>query len=155
MKISLGADHAGFELKEKIKHRLIGQGLIVNDHGTDSTASCDYPDYARAVGDEVARHAADFGILVCSTGIGMSIAANKIPGIRAAKVDTEFEASLSREHNDANVLALGATVIDDDRAFQIVDKWLNTAFSKGERHERRVGKIAAIEHAEEAKTSHA
>lgn len=155
MKIALGSDHAGFELKEKIKRRLTTQGLTVDDRGTDSTASCDYPDYARAVGDEVASRAADLGILVCSTGIGMSIAANKVPGIRAAKVDTEFEAALSREHNDANVLALGANVIGDEEAFKIVDKWLNTAFSHGERHERRVGKIGAVEREEAARGLHA
>jgi ribose 5-phosphate isomerase B len=155
MKIALGSDHAGFELKEKIKQNLTAQGISVDDRGTNSAASCDYPDYARAVGDEVAAHGADFGILVCSTGIGMSIAANKIPGIRAAKVDSEFEATLSREHNDANVLALGANIISDDEAFKIVNKWLNTGFSGGERHQRRVGKIATIEHDEEARGSHA
>ena len=144
MKIALGADHAGFELKEKIKQKLTAQGVTVDDRGTHSTDSCDYPDYARAVGDEVAAHKADLGILVCSTGIGMSIAANKVPGIRAAKVDNEFEAERSREHNDANVLALGANVIGDDQAFKIVEKWLATPFA-GERHERRVLKIAAIE----------
>lgn len=155
MKISLGSDHAGFELKEKIKDRLLDQGFTVDDRGTNSSASCDYPDYARVVGDEVAAHHADFGILVCSTGIGMSIAANKIPGIRAAKVDTEFEAQLSREHNDANVLALGAKLISHDDAFRIIDKWLNTQFSHGERHERRVSKIGGIERHEDALGSHA
>lgn len=155
MKISLGSDHAGFELKEKIKQKLTSEGITVDDRGTDSPASCDYPDYARAVGDEVATRGADFGILVCSTGIGMSIAANKVPGIRAAKVDTEFEAALSREHNDANVLALGANVVSDIEAFKIVDKWLNTGFSGGERHLRRVGKISTIERDEEARGSHA
>ena len=92
MKIALGADHAGFELKEKIKQQLAAEGITVDDRGTNSTASVDYPDYARAVAEEVAAKGADLGILVCSTGIGMSIAANKVPGIRAAKVDTEFEA---------------------------------------------------------------
>ena len=146
MRIVLGADHAGFELKEKIKQKLISQGIAVEDRGTDSTASCDYPDYARAVAEQVAAHAADFGILVCSTGIGMSMAANKVAGIRAAKVDTEFEAERSREHNDANVLALGAATISQDEAFKIVDKWLATPFAGG-RHERRVNKIAAMEEA--------
>ncbi len=148
MKIALGSDHAGFDLKEKIKQKLSAQGVIVDDHGTDSTASCDYPDFARAVAEEVTAHGADLGILVCSTGIGMSIAANKVPGIRAAKVDTEFEAARSREHNDANVLTLGASVIDEDAAFRIVDKWLATPFAGG-RHERRVEKIAAIEREDE------
>ncbi len=154
MKIALGSDHAGFELKEKIKQKLAAQGVTVDDRGTHSTASCDYPDFARAVAEEVAAHGADLGILVCSTGIGMSIAANKVPGIRAAKVDTEFEASRSREHNDANVLTLGASVIGDDVAFKIVDKWLATSFEGG-RHERRVEKIAAIEREDEGSSSHA
>ena len=145
MKIALGSDHAGFELKEKIKQKLSAQGVAVDDRGTDSTASCDYPDFA---------HGAELGILVCSTGIGMSIAANKVPGIRAAKVDTEFEAERSREHNDANVLTLGASVIDQDAAFKIVDKWLATRFAGG-RHERRVEKIAAIEREDEGRAAKA
>ena len=154
MKIALGSDHAGFELKEKIKQKLSAQGVVVDDRGTDSLASCDYPDFARTVAEQVAVHGADLGILVCSTGIGMSIAANKVPGIRAAKVDTEFEAERSREHNDANVLTLGASVIDEDAAYKIVDKWLATTFAGG-RHERRVEKIAAIERADEGPASHA
>ncbi len=150
MKIALGADHAGFELKEKIKQKLAAEGITVDDRGTTSTASVDYPDYARAVGEEVAAHGADLGILVCSTGIGMSIAANKVPGIRAAKVDTEFEAERSREHNDANVLTMGADTVSQDEAFKIVDKWLSTSFAGG-RHERRVEKITAIEREDEGK----
>jgi ribose 5-phosphate isomerase B len=152
MKIALGADHAGFELKEKIKQKLVGEGITVDDRGTNSTASVDYPDFAQAVGEEVAAHAADFGILVCGSGIGMSIAANKVPGIRAAKVDTEEEAELSRQHNDANVLTVGARLISAQQAFKIVDKWLSTPFAGG-RHERRVEKIAAIERDEEARPS--
>ena len=152
MKIALGADHAGFELKEKIKQKLTAQGIAVDDRGTDSTASCDYPDFARAVAEEVAAHGADLGILVCSTGIGISIAANKVPGIRAAKVDTEFEAGRSREHNDANVLALGAETISEEVAFKIVDKWLSTPFAGG-RHQRRVDKIAAIEREDEGQAA--
>jgi len=151
MKIALGADHAGFELKEKIKQKLAAEDITVDDRGTNSTASVDYPDYARAVAEEVAANKADLGILVCSTGIGMSIAANKVPGIRAAKVDTEFEAERSREHNDANVLALGADTVSSDEAMKIVDTWLKTPFSNGERHERRVQKIAAIEREDEGK----
>jgi ribose 5-phosphate isomerase B len=148
VKIALGSDHAGFELKEKIKQKLTAQGVTVDDRGTNSTASCDYPDFARAVAEEVAAQGADLGILVCSTGIGMSIAANKVPGIRAAKVDTEFEAERSREHNDANVLALGADTVTEDVASKIVDKWLATPFAGG-RHERRVEKITAIEREDE------
>jgi len=154
MKIALGADHAGFELKEKIKQKLAAQGITVDDRGTNSTASCDYPDFARAVAEEVAAKGADLGILVCSTGIGMSIAANKVPGIRAAKVDTEFEAERSREHNDANVLTLGANIVSEDVASKIVDKWLATPFAGG-RHERRVEKIAAIEREDEGHSAQA
>ena len=153
MKISLGADHAGFELKEKIKQQLAAQGITVDDRGTGSTVSVDYPDFARAVAEEVAANKADLGILVCSTGIGMSIAANKVPGVRAAKVDTEFEAERSREHNDANVLTLGADTISADEAMKIVNTWLKTPFSNGERHERRVQKIAAIEREDEGSTA--
>jgi ribose 5-phosphate isomerase B len=155
MKIALGADHAGFELKEKIKQRLATEGITVDDRGTNSTASVDYPDYARAVAEEVAANKADLGILVCSTGIGMSIAANKVPGVRAAKVDTEFEAERSREHNDANVLTLGADTVSADEAMKIVDTWMKTPFSNGERHERRVQKIAAIEREDEGKPAKA
>jgi ribose 5-phosphate isomerase B len=154
MKIALGSDHAGFDLKEQIKQKLSTQGITVDDRGTNSTVSVDYPDYARAVAEEVAVQGADLGILVCSTGIGMSIAANKVPGIRAAKVDNEKEAELSREHNDANVLTLGANVITQDQAFKIIDVWLKSQFQGG-RHERRIEKIAAIEREDEGKASHA
>ena len=144
MRITLGADHAGFELKEKLKRYLQGQGLQVEDRGTNSTVSVDYPDFARAVGEDVAAGRADFGILTCGSGVGMAIAANKVPGVRAANVTSEGEAQLSREHNNANVLALGARLLDDAQAMSIVDKWLHTAFAGG-RHERRVEKIAQIE----------
>ncbi len=111
----------------------------------------DYPDYARRVGEDVSRERADLGILVCGSGIGMAIAANKVPGIRAANVTSECEAQMSREHNNANVLALGARILKEDTAFQIVDKWLSTQFAGG-RHERRVEKITALEK-EEARQS--
>src|SRR5260370_10882851 len=141
MKISLGADHAGFELKEKIKKLLLQEGLQVNDQGTLSSESVDYPDFARKVGEEVANHSADLGILVCGSGIGMSIAANKVLGVRAANVSSEYEAQLSREHNDANVLALGSRVLSDQMAFHIIHKWRETSFAGG-RHLRRVEKIS-------------
>lgn len=144
MKIALGADHAGYELKEKIRQRLEKRGIEVTDHGTVSKDSVDYPDYARIVGHEVAEEKADFGILVCGSGIGMAIAANKVPGVRAANISTELEAQLSREHNDANVLALGARVIGEEVAFRIVDTWLKTAFAYG-RHTPRVEKIKELE----------
>jgi ribose 5-phosphate isomerase B len=147
MKIAIGADHAGFELKEKIKQRLAQAGVEVQDEGTRSTESVDYPDFAKKVGEDVAAKRADYGLLVCGSGIGMAIAANKVPGVRAANVTSEQEAELSREHNDANVLAIGARLLDEDAAWKIVDKWLHTPFAGG-RHQRRVDKIAAIEREE-------
>jgi ribose 5-phosphate isomerase B len=144
MKISLGADHAGYQLKEKIKQRLAGQGIEVTDRGTNSTDSVDYPDYARDVAHDVAGKRADWGILVCGSGIGMAMAANKVPGVRAANVTSEQEAQLSREHNNANVLAIGARILDEASAFKIVDKWLHTGFAGG-RHQGRVDKITEIE----------
>jgi ribose 5-phosphate isomerase B len=144
MKIALGADHAGFELKQKVKDYLGKKGVEVNDIGTNSTDSVDYPDFARLVAHEVAQHRADYGVLVCGSGIGMSITANKVGGIRAANVSDEQDARLAREHNNANVLAIGARIIGDDKAMNIVDIFLNTQFAAG-RHERRVEKIATIE----------
>jgi len=149
MKIALGADHAGYELKDQIKQHLQQQGIETQDEGTGSPESVDYPDFARAVALDVSDRRADLGILVCGSGIGMSIAANKVHGIRAAKVDTEYEAEMSREHNDANVLALGARIVKPEEALRIVDKWLATQFAGG-RHERRVEKIAALEKEEDA-----
>lgn len=147
MKIALGADHAGFELKESVKRLLAAQGIQVDDRGTHSAESVDYPDFARAVGEAVARRQADLGILVCGTGIGMSMSANKVPGIRAARVDTEFEAEMARAHNNANVLCLGARVTDAATAEKLVRKFLETRFEGG-RHQRRVDKIMAIERKE-------
>jgi ribose 5-phosphate isomerase B len=144
MKIAIGADHAGFELKQKIKQHLAEQGHTVDDRGTNSIESVDYPDFARAVGEEVAGKGADLGILVCGSGVGMAIAANKVPGVRAANVSSEYEAQMSREHNNANVLAIGARILDEPKAMTIVDKWLKAAFAGG-RHERRVEKIREIE----------
>lgn len=147
MKIAIGSDHAGFELKQKIKQALIEQGYQLDDKGTNSPESVDYPDFARQVGEEVAQQKAERGILVCGSGIGMEIAANKVPGIRAANARTELDAQLSREHNDVNVLALGARMLDEAAAMKIVDKWLHTAFSGG-RHQQRVNKISDIERQE-------
>jgi ribose 5-phosphate isomerase B len=148
MKISIGADHAGFSLKQKIKQKLEQSGMEIDDQGTGSTAPVDYPDFAHRVGDKVAHGEADCGILVCGTGIGMAIAANKVPGVRAANVTTEREALLSREHNDANILALGSRLIDEHTALCIVDTWLHTKFDGG-RHAHRVEKIAEIEREEQ------
>jgi len=146
MRISLGADHAGFELKEKIKQHLQRNNveIEIHDQGTNSADSVDYPDFARSVAHDVSESRADLGILVCGSGIGMAISANKVAGIRAANVSSEYEAQMCREHNDANVLALGSRILKEDEACKIVDKWLATAFAGG-RHERRVEKIAAIE----------
>ena len=148
MKIAVGADHAGYELKDKIKEHLQQHGINVRDEGTSSAESVDYPDYARVVAHDVSEGRADLGILVCGSGIGMAITANKVDGIRAANVSTEYEAQMSRERNNANVLALGARIIGPEEAFRIVDKWLATQFAGG-RHERRVEKITAIEKEED------
>lgn len=150
MKIALGADHAGFELKQKVKDYLVQHGYDVQDEGTVSNESVDYPDFAKKVGEDVAGKRADLGILVCGSGVGMAIAANKVPGIRAANVSSEYEAQYSREHNDANVLALGARILDEPKAMTIIDKWLTTKFAGG-RHQRRVDKIMEIEREEAQK----
>jgi ribose 5-phosphate isomerase B len=144
MRIALGADHAGYELKDKIREHLKSRGIDVRDEGTNSGESVDYPDFARLVARDVNQGRADLGILVCGSGIGMSMTANKVPGIRAATVSTEHEAQVSREHNNANVLALGARITPADQALKIVDAWLAAVFAGG-RHQRRVEKIAAIE----------
>jgi ribose 5-phosphate isomerase B len=146
MKIAIGADHAGFALKEQLRDALKQKGLEVLDYGTTSTESTDYPDYASAVARAVADGSADRGILVCSTGVGMSIAANKVPGVRAALAVNEEEVQLTRAHNDANVLTFGARYMDVDTSVRLTDIFLNTPFDGG-RHERRVGKIASIENA--------
>jgi ribose 5-phosphate isomerase B len=147
MKIALGADHAGYQLKDQIKQHLAQQGIELRDEGTSSPESVDYPDLARAVAHDVAEQRANLGILVCGSGIGMAIAANKVDGIRAANVTSEYEAQMSREHNNANVLTLGARILKDDEARKIVDKWLTTQFAGG-RHQQRVDKITAIEREE-------
>ncbi len=144
MKIAIAADHAGFPLKEKIRLRLAAEGHELVDFGTSSPDSCDYPDFAQPVAWEVAHHHADRGILVCSTGIGMAIAANKVNGIRAAPAQSEDEVRLTREHNDANVLALGARYLDEQEAAHLVEIFLSTEFQGG-RHARRLAKIAQLE----------
>jgi ribose 5-phosphate isomerase B len=144
MRIALGADHAGYELKNKIREHLSQQGFEVQDEGTNSGDSVDYPDFAAKVGHDVVSQKADRGILVCGTGMGMAISANKVHGIRAANITSEFEAQMSREHNDLNVLALGARVVDEKQALKLVDLWLKTEFA-GDRHARRVNKMMALE----------
>ena len=144
MRIAIGSDHAGYTLKEELKLWLAEIVDRVDDVGTDSEASVDYPDFAAAVAALVASGRCDRGILVCGTGIGMSIAANKVHGIRAASVDALEPARLSREHNDANVLCLGGRLTSPDLAMAIVRIFLDTPFAGG-RHQRRVDKIMALE----------
>lgn len=155
MKIAIAADHAGFLLKEALRERLSASGHDVVDFGTHSSESTDYPDYALAVSERVASGDAARGILVCFTGTGMSIAANKVPGIRAAVGLTEEGVELTRSHNDANVIALGAKFLGPEEAARLVDIFLTTEFDGGPRHCRRIEKIAAIErrtHEEQATT---
>jgi ribose 5-phosphate isomerase B len=144
MKIAIAADHAGFALKERLRMKLAEQGHEVADFGTASTESCDYPDFAQQVAREVGQGRVDRGILVCSTGIGMAMAANKVDGVRAAPAQSDDEVRLTREHNDANVLTLGARYLDEDRASALIHIFLDTEFMGG-RHARRVAKIAQLE----------
>lgn len=144
MKIALGSDHGGFGLKEEIKNWLKEHEYSTQDCGTFSTESCDYPDIALTVAQAVASGECDKGILVCGTGIGVSIVANKVPGIRAALCHDTFSAKASREHNDANVLTLGERVIGRGLALEIVEVWLNGSFAGG-RHQRRLDKINALD----------
>lgn len=143
-KIALGADHGGFGLKNIIKQHLINKGFEITDFGTNSMDSVDYPNYAKLVGEAVAKCEADFGILVCGTGVGISIAANKIKGIRCALCTNTTMARLTREHNDANVLALGERILGDVLALEIVDTFLSAEFEGG-RHAKRVGLISSLE----------
>jgi ribose 5-phosphate isomerase B len=145
--IALGADHAGWPLKEVVKSWLSGRGHEVLDFGTHTADSVDYPDYASLVADALVAGSAQRGILVCGTGIGMAIAANKVPGVRAASCADVYTAQMAREHNDTNVLALGARIVGNEDAVEIVRIWLETAFA-GDRHARRVEKLAAIERKE-------
>lgn len=145
MKIAIGSDHAGYRLKDEIKTFVEGLGHQVEDLGCNCSDSVDYPDYALLVCEKVVSGAADKGILICGTGIGMSIAANKIPGIRCALVHDLFSAKATREHNDSNVLALGERVTGPGVALEIVKVWLETEFSEGERHKTRVGKLKQLE----------
>ncbi len=141
VKIVLGADHGGFELKEDIKAFLIDSDYEVVDVGCSSTTSVDYPDFAEKGVSQVISGSCDLGILICGTGIGMSIAANRHPEIRAANCHSEYTAKMSREHNKANVLCLGARVIDRELALTIVRIWLKSEFAGG-RHQRRVEKFS-------------
>lgn len=144
MKIALGSDHAGFPLKIQIINHLKERDIDIKDFGTYTEDSCDYPDYAIQVAEEVANGNYEFGILICGTGIGISIAANKVPNIRAALCSDTFSAHASREHNNANILAMGQRVVGLGLALDIVDTFLNSSFQGG-RHQDRIDKITEIE----------
>ncbi len=144
MKIVIGSDHGGFELKETISEYLLKKGLEVQDIGVFVPDSVDYPDYAKKVGEVIASGDADLGIVICGTGIGMSISANKIEGIRCALCNDVYSAKMAKGHNDANVIALGARVIGKGVALMIIDTFLNSNFEGG-RHNTRLGKIKDLE----------
>ncbi len=152
MKIALGADHRGHEMKEKIAILLSEQGHSVLDMGTNSSKSCDYPDVAYPAATAVAEGRAERGILICGSGIGMDICANKVSGIRAALCHDELTAQLSRHHNNANVLCLASDVTGEELIRRIVFSWLETQFEPGGRHERRVRKVAWIEQGKDPST---
>lgn len=139
--IALGSDHGGFELKQEVIKHLQERNIEYKDFGTYTKDSCDYPVFAKKVAEAVVNKECDFGILICGTGIGISIAANKVKGIRAALCHDCFSASATREHNDANILAMGARVIGPGLALMIVDTFLDTPFSNDDRHIRRIGLI--------------
>ncbi|WP_462421605.1 ribose 5-phosphate isomerase B [Salinicoccus sp. Marseille-QA3877] len=140
MKVIVGSDHGGFNLKNAIVSELKEKGVDITDFGPESDDSVDYPDFAKPLAEKVAAGEYDKGILICGTGIGMSISANKVKGIRCALVHDTFSARATREHNDSNILAMGERVIGKGLASDIVDIWLNTEFEGG-RHEKRVRKI--------------
>ena len=140
MKIAIGCDHAGYPLKVAVEDKLLKEGYGIMDVGTESTESVDYPIYGKSVGRAVASGLADRGIVICGSGIGISIAANKVKGVRCALCTSVEMAEMSRRHNDANVLAMGARMIEQDLAFKIVDKWLETDFEGG-KHLRRINML--------------
>lgn len=143
-KIAVGSDHAGFKLKEQVREYLRTQGYEVTDCGTHSEQPADYPDYAAQVASRVATQEMEWGVLICGTGLGMAMAANKVPGIRAAACNDTLLARFAREHNNANILAMGGRIVDESTARKILNAWSVAVFAGG-RHERRVEKIGAIE----------
>ena len=145
MKLAVGCDHAGFALKGAVIAHLRAAGHEIVDCGTNSAESCDYPDYAAALCKEIVAGRAERGILICGTGIGMSIAANKVPGIRAACCSDTFSARFTRLHNDANVLCFGARVVGEGLALDLVDLFVDTPYENSGNHPRRVAKIAEME----------
>lgn len=142
--IIIGSDHGGLNLKSALKSYLGRRGFSVSDAGTDTDSSVDYPDFGLKVAEQVVTGSAELGILICGTGIGMSIAANKVPGIRAALVTDVFMARMAKEHNNANVLVLGGRVLDEQKACDLVGAWLDATFEGG-RHQGRLDKITEIE----------
>lgn len=145
MKISIGCDHGALALKNKVVAHLQEKGYEVQDFGTYSPDSCDYPDYAAAAARAVASGECDKGIVLCTTGIGVSIAANKIHGIRCALLSDPLSARMTRLHNDTNMMAIGAGIVGENLALEIVDTWLGTEFSGDARHQRRIDKVMALE----------
>ena len=145
MKIAIGSDHGAFALKSKFIAHLEAQGHEVKDFGTYSLASCDYPDFGAAAAKAVASGECEKGIVLCTTGIGISISANKVDGIRCALLSDVMSARLTREHNDTNMMAVGAAVVGEMLALEILDTWLGTEFSHDPRHQRRIDKIMALE----------
>jgi ribose 5-phosphate isomerase B len=144
MRIATGSDHAGLALKQGLLEFLQNQEHSVTDHGTLEHASCDYPDFAAKVATAVASGEADFGLLLCGTGVGMAMAANKVAGIRAAVVSDAFSARATRQHNDANILCMGERVVGQGLAREILAAWLDAEYEGG-RHQRRIDKITALE----------
>ena len=145
MKIAIGCDHGALALKNKLIDHLTKQGYEMVNFGTDTLDSCDYPDFAAPAAKAVASGECEKGIVLCTTGIGVSITANKIPGIRCALLSDVMSARMTREHNDTNVMALGAGVVGEMLALEIVDTWLGTEFSHNERHQRRIDKVMSLE----------
>lgn len=145
MKIAIACDHGAYEYKELIKEMLSKEGHEVQDFGTYSTASCDYPTFAKACANSVAQNQNDFGIVICGTGIGVSMSANKVKGIRCALCSEPLSARLTREHNDANMLAMGQRIIGVEMMKEIVHTFLQTPFSGDERHQRRIDLLMDIE----------
>ena len=145
MKIAIGCDHGALDLKNALVAHLKDKGYEVSDFGTYTAASCDYPEFAAAAAKAVACGECDKGIVLCTTGIGVSITANKVKGIRCALLSDLMSARLTREHNDTNMMALGAGVVGQMLALQIADTWLETEFSGDERHQRRINKLMAVE----------
>ena len=145
MKIAIACDHGALNLKNKVMAHLEAKGYEVVNFGTDSLASCDYPDFVGPAARAVASGECNKGIALCTTGIGVSIAANKVNGIRCALLSDKMSARLTREHNDTNMMAMGAGVVGEMLALEIIDTWLDTDFSHNERHQRRIDKVMALE----------